>query len=178
MRKGIVALLIVAAVVFFTVIFLSKIKVKPGINYNSPEFVPAGVTKPTYLGPSAKRVPYVPGQTTVFGPSGEVIIVGPGTATAPSSGAKPTYAQALKIYRASGYYLQFDNCRGNPGILTLKKGAKFMLDNRDPLAIKIGLSGKNYLISKYNFTIVTAEKIGTNYVTCNGGGAAQIKVQP
>ena len=44
-----------------------------------------------------------------------------------------------------------------------------MIDNRDPLAVKIGLGGKNYLIPKYGFTIVTADRVGTNYLTCNGG---------
>lgn len=175
MKKGFVALLIVAAIVVFTVIFLSKVKVKPGVNYNVSDYVPTGITNPTYLGPNTKPAPYI-------NPSVNQSQTGAAT-TNGSVSVKPTtykltYAQALKIYRTSGYYLQIDSCRGRPGVMTIKKGSKFMIDNRDPLAVKIGLGGKNYLIPKYGFTIISADRVGTNYLTCNGGGAAQINVQP
>lgn len=177
MKKGVVALLIVIAIVIFTIIFLSKIKVKPGVNYSASDYVPTGVANPTYLGPNTKPALYINPSTNQSQTQTGAVTTGGSVSVKPTT-YKLTYAQALKIYRTSGYYLQIDSCRGRPGIMTIKKGSKFMIDNRDPLAVKIGLGGKNYLIPKYGFTIISADRVGINYLTCNGGGAAQINVQP
>lgn len=88
------------------------------------------------------------------------------------------YQQALTAYRKSGYYIQFYPCQATPGSLVVKKDAKVMLDNRDKAAHVIGIGTKKYNIAAYNFTIATLSTIGTNYVTCDGGGRAVITVQP
>ncbi len=98
--------------------------------------------------------------------------------TSTSLSATDDYLKARKTYQTSGYYFQFLNCRGTPGILTVKKGAKLMLDNRDDKTRKIVFIGKLYNINAYGYVIVTADKLGKHYITCDGGGAAQITVQP
>lgn len=97
---------------------------------------------------------------------------------APLSATK-AYLDALKIYKTTGYYFQFVDCHGAPGTLTLKAGKKFMLDNRDGVARKIAIQGgQSFNVGAYGFAIATApSKIGTHYITCNGGGAASILVQ-
>lgn len=96
-----------------------------------------------------------------------------------SLSATQRYIDALKIYKTSGYYFQFLKCHGQPGSLTIKKGKKFMLDNRDSVSHKIAFTGQSYRIGGYGFAIATAPlKPGTYFITCDGGGAASILVQP
>lgn len=92
--------------------------------------------------------------------------------------ASESYLQALKIYKNSGYYLQFYPCQATPGTLTVKKGSKIMLDNRDSKTHVIGIKSVKYNIGSYNFAIATLNTLGTNYITCDGGGSAQITVVP
>lgn len=101
------------------------------------------------------------------------------TPPAPLS-ATQRYLDAIRIYKNVGYYFQFVDCHGLPGSLTLKKGKKFMLDNRDNKSRKIAIvGGQSFTIGAYNFAIATApSKAGTHYITCDGGGAASILVQP
>lgn len=93
--------------------------------------------------------------------------------------ATQRYLDAIKIYKTSNYYFQFVECHGRPGSQTLKAGVKFMLDNRDAKTHKIAVvGGQSFTIGAYNFAIATApSKIGTHYITCDGGGAAKIEVQ-
>lgn len=99
-------------------------------------------------------------------------------ATSPLS-ATQRYLDAIRIYKSVGYYFQFVSCHGSPGSLTLKKGKKFMLDNRDNVTRKIAIQGgQSFQIGPYNFAIATAPStLGTHYITCDGGGAASILVQ-
>ena len=94
--------------------------------------------------------------------------------------ATQKYLDAIRIYKNPGYYFQFVDCHGLPGTLTMKKGKKFMLDNRDAKTRKIAISGgQSFKIGAYGFAIATAPtKAGTHYITCDGGGAATILVQP
>ncbi len=101
------------------------------------------------------------------------------TKTASTSlSATGDYLKARNSYQASGYYFQFLNCHGSPGSLVVKKGAKLMLDNRDNKTRKIVFMSRLYSIGAYSYTIVTADKLGKSYITCDGGGAAQIEVKP
>ena len=97
----------------------------------------------------------------------------------PSLSATQRYLDAIRVYKSVGYYFQFVDCHGLPGSLTLKKGKKFMLDNRDGEAHKIAVQGgQTFQIKAYDFAIATApSKIGLHYITCDGGGAASILVQ-
>ena len=109
--------------------------------------------------------------------------------SAPAASKKPSpavslpatkaYLDAIKVYKNVGYYFQFVDCHGAPGTLTLKKGTKFMLDNRDESAHKIAITGgQSFNIKAYGFAIATAPStLGTHYITCDGGGAASILVQ-
>lgn len=99
----------------------------------------------------------------------------PTTITKPkTSGSANAYQKAVEEYQ---YRFQFANCKGNPGILTLKQGVKVMLDNRDAATHTFGFGGAKYTVKGYSFVIVTAPKAGTYYITCDGGGAAQMNVQ-
>ncbi len=92
--------------------------------------------------------------------------------------AMPSYIQALSTYQKSGYYIQFFPCQASPGSLIVKRGSKVMLDNRDNKTHVIGIRSVRYSIGSYNFAIATVDSLGTNYVTCDGGGSAQITVVP
>ena len=89
------------------------------------------------------------------------------------------YLDAVKVYKNTGYYFQFLNCHASPGTLTMKAGRKFMLDNKDNAtrSIKI-VGGQSFRITAYNYAIATVpSKEGIYYITCDGGGSAQLKVQ-
>lgn len=88
-----------------------------------------------------------------------------------------SYAAALKIYQNLGARIQFANCSGNPGTMNIKKGTKFMIDNRDNESHKIGIGTKSYLLPGYNFAIVSVLKAGSYNITCDGGGSAHLGVQ-
>lgn len=89
-----------------------------------------------------------------------------------------SYTDALKIYSASGYRMQFVNCQATPGQLTIKKGQKFMIDNRDSKPHKFKVGSTSYSVKGYGFVIATSKILGVNYITCDGGGAAKINVEP
>lgn len=130
----------------------------------------------------------VPGQDTIITPatstptpSSTVKTPPPPVKTNPTPlSATQKYLDAIRIYKNPGYYFQFVECHGLPGTLTMKKGKKFMLDNRDAKSRKIAISGgQSFKIGAYGFAIATAPaKAGTHYITCDGGGAATILVQP
>ncbi len=97
----------------------------------------------------------------------------------PPLSATQRYLDAIRVYKSVGYYFQFVDCHGAPGFLTLKKGKKFMLDNRDAKARKIAVQGgQTFQVKAYDFAIATAPSAtGIHYITCDGGGAASITVQ-
>ena len=99
--------------------------------------------------------------------------------TNPPLSATQRYLDAIRVYKNVGYYFQFVDCHGSPGTLTLKKGKKFMLDNRDGEAHKIAVQGgQTFQVKAYDFAIATAPStVGIHYITCDGGGAASITVQ-
>lgn len=90
------------------------------------------------------------------------------------AGSATAYQKAVETYQ---YRFQFVNCHGNPGTLTVKQGAKVMLDNRDAATHTYGFGGAKYTVKGYSFVIVAAPKAGTHYLTCDGGGAAQMITQ-
>lgn len=95
------------------------------------------------------------------------------TITAPTKAL--TYAAALDKYR--GAVMQFVNCRVLNGTFTLKKGVSFMLDNRDSIAHTIKIQGKSYRLGGYSFAIATPLTVGNSFVTCDGGGSGEVRVQ-
>lgn len=90
------------------------------------------------------------------------------------------YEAAVKIYKSSGYYLQFPNCHSAvpSSILTLKSGVKFMLDNHDSESHQFGYNSNTYKIPAYGFVVATAPVTAGHYfLTCDGGGVAELNVQ-
>lgn len=103
------------------------------------------------------------------------VIVGGETEVPTKPGDYPK--QALP-YVESGYRFQFSGCHGSPGQLTVKKGKYFLLDNRDDKAVTIAVAGQSYKIGAYGAVVAAVSKVGTHNITCNGGGAASLNVEP
>lgn len=102
--------------------------------------------------------------------------------TTPNSGTaakRLTYSEAMQLYGSVNHNVrfQFINCSGTPGWFTLKKGEKYMLDNRDNARHTIMVGGVKYTLGAYGFAIATATQVGTQNVTCDGKGAAQLLIQ-
>lgn len=127
--------------------------------------------------PAAAPVAVSPAQKSAAAEaSPSLVAASPANLTLAQAGER--YSQALNLYRGKGLYFQFLKCRGAPGSLTVKKGAQFMFDNRDEKehVFKVGIV--SYKIAPYWYAVVTARTLGTNYITCDGGGAAVVAVQP
>lgn len=123
---------------------------------------PAGATQETATAtpqaPAAESAPTVPKQPT---------------APAPTS-----YSEALSLYGLTGYRIQFVNCSASPGSLVVKRGQKFMIDNRDAKAHVIAVGSAKYSLSAYGYRIVSTAQTGTLNITCDGGGAGRLTVNP
>lgn len=87
------------------------------------------------------------------------------------------YTAAINLYGTSGARFQFINCSGNPGTMTIKRGGKFMIDNRDDARHTITLAGQTYTLNAYDFATIQVQKAGDYNITCDGGGAARISVE-
>ncbi|HYE22381.1 MAG TPA: hypothetical protein VD998_02205 [Verrucomicrobiae bacterium] len=99
----------------------------------------------------------------------------------PRSTSRLTYTEALKIYGQSGNNFRFQfttGCAGSPSKLVMKKGTKFMIDNRDTVAHTIVVGSQSYRLQKYGFIIATARDIGDYAIKCDGINRSQILVQP
>ena len=89
-----------------------------------------------------------------------------------------TYTQAIAKYPNR---IQFNNCHAAVGlsangIFSIKKGAFFMLDNRDKVTDVIAFANQTFRLGGEDFAIVSINTIGTYNLTCDGGGSATIKV--
>lgn len=111
--------------------------------------------------------------SAVVEPGVEVVKIKTGTSTVQTK----NYMATLKIYGENGYRFQFSNCSGNPGSLNIKRGAKFMIDNRDGESHKIVIGTKIYQLAGYDFALVSIQKAGSYIITCDGGGSAHVGVQ-
>jgi cytoskeletal protein RodZ len=87
---------------------------------------------------------------------------------------KLSYAEAMKKYPNR---IQFKNCSGIPGKISIKRGVLIMLDNRDPKAHTIVIKSQSVRIPAYDYALVPATVLGTYNITCDGGGAAEINVK-
>lgn len=123
--------------------------------------------------PAATAVTPTKKPTTVKKPT-----TNPTTPATTALSASAAYLKALDTYKKAGLYIEFSNCHGLPGSLVVKKGTAVMFDNRDGKGHTFGYEGKLYGAGSYRYAIVTAQRAGTNYITCDGGGAAQLVVQP
>ena len=105
-----------------------------------------------------------------------------GTPTPPAS-APPrlTYSEALKLYgpSGSGFRYQFAaNCLADPEKLSMKRGTKFMIDNRDTVAHTIKIGSQSFRLSRFGFAMVTARDVGSYSIQCDGINRTQIVVGP
>ncbi len=87
------------------------------------------------------------------------------------------YGEALNYYRSLGAYFQLVKCSSTPGMISLKKGVKFMVDNRDAVAHKIGLGKTIYTVRPYGYLVLVAPGTDSVPLTCDGGGSAMLNVE-
>lgn len=165
-KKNLYKLLVLGGLVLVLVIYL--VMKSWTANVSQP-----GNQQPAPTGTSTPETASAATSSTTTGPT---TIKKPSVQTGQT--ASDAYLSALNVYQKSGYYMQFFPCQASPGSLILKQGSKVMLDNRDVKAHVIGIRSVRYNIGSYNFAIATLNSLGTNYVTCDGGGSAQITVVP
>ena len=94
--------------------------------------------------------------------------------------ASALYVQAVNTYQ---YRIQFSGCHGTVsaagfGTLNVKQGERLMLDNRDPVPHTIALKGQSVKVGPSGFAVVAANAVGTYPITCDGGGAETLNVEP
>ncbi|MSU75361.1 MAG: hypothetical protein EXS55_02505 [Candidatus Magasanikbacteria bacterium] len=158
--------------------FSSTAPDKPGYNKDAEEFrQPYGGSIPTTY--PAYRIPG-PATTTIPGQTQPTTVDGTGEAKVPLSVPvkSQNYTEAINKYQHVGAYFQFVQCHGIPGVINIKRGTNFMIDNRDtvPHIFKIGTT--SYDLGPYDYAIAVAPRFPLKYfITCDGGGAAQIYVQ-
>ena len=162
-------------VVFFIVLAIySKNKISNNENNGSKNTIGQNTSTQAEITTTQKTVPVIQStkQSATTAPKT--------TETKPviSKSATQSYVDASTKYKDSGYYIQFYPCQATPGSLIVKQGSKIMLDNRDSKAHSIGIKNDKYLIASYNYAIATLNNIGTNYITCDGGGSATVTVVP
>ncbi len=88
------------------------------------------------------------------------------------------YNTAFTSFHGSSYYMQLTSCHGSPGFLSLKAGARFMLDNRDSKSHRLTLGNVVYSLPAYGYVVTKAPSlVGTFPLTCDGGGAANINIE-
>lgn len=91
------------------------------------------------------------------------------------------YQQAITTYGDQGnrHIIQLDEtCHGVPGTLLIKQGLNFMIDNRSELEISVRYEDQSFNILPWDFRIVTTQIPGKHFITCEGGGAAEVTVAP
>jgi hypothetical protein len=68
--------------------------------------------------------------------------------------------------------IQFNElCQGVPGQEAMANGVTIMLDNRSDAAIKITILGKKYMVSAYNYILITLSQKSLPAqvsINCNG----------
>lgn len=86
------------------------------------------------------------------------------------------YGDAVNEYGDNRF--QFVACGGTPGRMVVKKGAVVMLDNRDAKARTIAVGSATYAVKAQEYVLAIANEVGDLQITCDGGGAATLSVQP
>jgi hypothetical protein len=97
-----------------------------------------------------------------------------GSGSSGQTSGKLSYGEAIKKYQ---YRIQFVNCHGNPGTVSLKRNLPLMLDNRDDKAHTLKVAGKSYYIKAYDYALAYIGSEGTYNLTCDGGGAATVNIE-
>ena len=103
---------------------------------------------------------------------------------APVTSSSLTYDQARAI---SDYRFQFDNnCNGTTGItsggaINVKQGSNIMLENHGDASHIIAIGNDAHTIAAGGFVVAKAPKVTKTtglYITCDGGGAGNLFVNP
>ena len=98
------------------------------------------------------------------------------TAEKPAVRKKLPYGEAVNTY---AYRIQFSNCSGNPGSISIKKGVALMLDNRDNKAHTFKIGNWTMKVANYDYALFvpTSANLGFSKILCDGGGAADLNVE-
>lgn len=101
-----------------------------------------------------------------------------------TTNSKLTYAQARAL---ADYRFQFDkNCRGttsetNFGALNVKQGSQIMFENHGEKSQVLALGNDAHTVAAGGFILVKAPAVTKTtglYITCDGGGAGNVFVNP
>ncbi len=146
--------------------------------------IPVGQTMPTAFVPPEEETP-VAAETDI-----STTLTRTQTSTAPAmvknAPLAPTgkiaprsYTDDLKIYRSKGAYMLLLSCHGQPGVMSIKRGVRFMIDNQDTKAHTVAIDKASvYRLGARGYVVATAPPSAGQYnLTCDGGGAAQINVE-
>jgi hypothetical protein len=87
--------------------------------------------------------------------------------------AKLSYGEAVNKYKNK---IQFLSCNGTPGTVAAAKGSVVLLDNRDKTNHLIKIGGQSVTVKASDFEPFVPNTKGDFNVTCDGGGAAILKV--
>lgn len=93
-----------------------------------------------------------------------------------------THSEYQAAVDAYAYRVEFSGCQGvvspGGGQLFAKQGSLVMFDNRDATSHTFAVNSKTFQIAGHDFTVIRLQETGKQIVTCDGGGAAELYVQP
>jgi hypothetical protein len=90
----------------------------------------------------------------------------------------PSYSDIVKKY--AGYRFQFSgNCSYvTPVSFVIKKGYKFMADNRENKKHTFTFGSQKYTVAPYGYAIFTATTVGKQMILCDGIQRGSVNVAP
>lgn len=100
------------------------------------------------------------------------------TAPPKTTTEKPlTYEEAVKKYPDTRFQFSNSCSRVFPSSFVIKKGLKFMIDNREDKFHIFSFLDQKYSVKPYGFVIVTAQTVGIQPVLCDGAQRATVNIQ-
>ena len=87
---------------------------------------------------------------------------------------KLSYGEAIKAYP---YRFQLVQCQTTPAIISVKKGAVVMFDNRDSNTHTVKAGGPSFKIAGYDYALLHTYSVGEFDVVCDGANRAVLNVE-
>ncbi|HPV70828.1 MAG TPA: hypothetical protein PKY08_02960 [Candidatus Magasanikbacteria bacterium] len=136
--------------------------------------------------PSHKQPPSVGGEvstttiesTVATSTTSTVKLPAKKSTTSKTTTEKPlTYEEAVKMYENNRFQFSNSCSRVTPTSFVLKKGSRFMIDNREDKFHIFSFLDQKYSVKPYSFVIVTAQTVGVQPVLCDGAQRATVNIQ-
>ncbi len=138
------------------------------------------LSKPNYPSQTTETLPSATSSETAAPSqnSGNVTTPSATSKTTTQTGTTLTRNQAYNYYSSQSLYSQLVDCVGYPGVLYMRQGTKFMLENTSQIKDELTIKTQNIMIPAKNFAIVTALDSGYYDIVCNGRNALKLQIQP